>query len=287
VEALARRRRLVELARRGVERARRLAGADAGSKAELDAAQETLAQRRLALIEQRRTVNGFESRIERLEAQRAQARARFEQAERDRRRSTIDTPFDARIADVEVAPGDRVRPGDPMVRLFDPARLEIRAILAGTDIAPVRRALATGQPLRARIALGGDSVAGELDRLSGRTPEDAGGVQALFRLTGQAPPAPALGQFAEIELVLPPQPNVAAVPFSALYGGERVYGVRDGRMHAIEIERVGQRSRVDGPSQALVRSPELADGERIVTTQLARAMDGLPVEVRAPPEPRR
>jgi multidrug resistance efflux pump len=278
--ALEQRKQLVELADRGVERARRLVGNEAGSRAELDNAEETLAQRRLALVEQRRVVRGFDAEIERLRAQRAQARARLEQAERDLRRASIAAPFAARVTRVEVAGGDRVRPGDPLVGLFDANRLEVRATIAGPDVAAARRAVAQTDAPSARVALDGERVPAVLDRISARAAEGTGGVDGLFRLTGSPPPEAALGQFAKVVLRLPTQPRLAAVPFSALYDGNRVYVVRDGRMQGIEVTRAGEQARGNASRLALVRSPELQAGDRVVTTQLPQAADGLAVQIR-------
>jgi RND family efflux transporter MFP subunit len=269
-QALERQKTLVELAERGVQRAERLADQSVGSQAELDAARQALEQARLALIQARQRVDSFPARLKRLQAQ-------VDQAERDLARTRITAPFPGRIMGVEVAPGDRVRPGEPLVSLYDPAHLEVRATIPAPDVATVREAMAGGEPPTAVVSVDGRRLRAVLDRLGGRSPQGGAGVEGLFRVAGEAPADLPLGRFAELTVELPPVAEAVAVPFSALYGRDRIYVVRDGRMRAIQVERVGQRAEPDGPSMALVRAPELRAGDRVVTTQLPRAMDGLKV----------
>ena len=50
------------------------------------------------------------------------------------------------------------------------------------------------------------------------------------------------------------------------------------RLQAITIERVGEAQAEDGQHRILVRSPEISAGQKIITTQLPRAISGLLVE---------
>jgi multidrug resistance efflux pump len=278
--ALNRQEELLELAKREVNRAEELAGRDVGSRAELDAARQALAQQRLSLIQQRLQVENFAARLDRLKAQRDRAEAQVARAERDLERATVAAPFAGRITGVEVAPGDRVRPGDALVSLYDPARLEVRATIPAPDVAAVRNALEAGNPPTAVVDVDGRRLEAVLDRLGGRSPQGVGGVEGLFRVKGEAPANLPLGRFAEVTVELPAEPGVAAVPFAALYGRDRIYVVRDGRMHALTVERVGQHADPGGPNLALVRAEGLRPGDEVVTTQLPRAMDGLKVRIR-------
>ena len=275
--ALERQRELVDLAERGVKRAKKLAGREVGSQAELDAAREALAQQRLSVIQQRLEVQSFDARLERLQAQRDQAAARVAQARRDLARAEVRAPFAGRVTEVNVAAGDRVQPGDALVSLYDPSRLEVRATIPGPDVAAVRRALAAGRSPTAEVIVDGRRLRAVLDRLGGRSPQGVGGVEGLFRVTGQAPADLPLGRFAELIVELPAEPDVVAIPFAALYGRDRIYVVREGRMEALTVERVGQSANGNSPNLALVRAPGLRAGDRVVTTQLPRAMDGLKV----------
>jgi multidrug efflux pump subunit AcrA (membrane-fusion protein) len=276
--ALAHEKELVALARREVDRAERLAGRDVGSQAEVDAARRALHQAELSLSQRRLAVDSFSARLQALKARRERAEARLAEADRDLERTRVDAPFAGQVARVEVAPGDRVRPGDPLVRLYAPARLEVRATIPGPHVAAVRRALRGERPVVAEGEVDGEPVRVVLDRLAGRSPS-GGGVDALFRLAMAEPPAAPLGRFVSLRLTLPPQPRLVALPHSALYGGNRIYAIREGRLRPFTVERVGETVGPEGEPRVLVRAPGLDEGEEVLVTQLPNAMGGLRVRL--------
>jgi RND family efflux transporter MFP subunit len=276
--ALAHEKELVELARKELDRAKRLAGRDVGSQAEVDQARQALHQAELSLSQRRLAVESFPAQLQALEARRDRAAARLAAAERDLARTRIDAPFDGRVAGVEVAEGDRVRPGDPLVQLYAPSRMEVRATIPGPHVAAVRRSLQGSEPVVAQGRVDGEPLRLILDRLAGRS-ESGGGVDALFRLAMSDPPEAPLGRFVKVRLELPARPGLVALPHSALYGGERIYAVRDGHLHSLTVERMGEAVGPDGEPQVLVRAEGLSDGEQVLTTQLPNAMDGLRVRL--------
>jgi hypothetical protein len=86
---------------------------------------------------------------------------------------------------------------------------------------------------------------------------------------------------------------VVALPVQSIYENDRIYAIRDVatndssqldgagqeyRLEAITIERVGEAQAEDGQHRILVRSPEISAGQKIITTQLPRAISGLLVK---------
>ena len=63
----------------------------------------------------------------------------------------------------------------------------------------------------------------------------------------------------------------------AIYGNARLYTLRDGRLHGVDIEPVGQTRSASGETRLLVRSAELSAGTPIVVTHLPNAVEGLKV----------
>lgn len=270
--------RLLELARREVARQEDLAARELSSAAAVDAARRELARQELALTLREETVATFEARIGALEARLERARAALDTARRDLARTRISAPFDGRAASVEVAAGGRVRPGDALLTVYDTADLEVRATLPAAHVARVREALAEGRALEAVARVDGRALQVRLVRLAGLTVAGAAGVEAIFQVQGGEPRV-ALGRFASVSLRLPPVAGSIAVPFQALYGIDRLYRVQDGRLAAVSVERLGEAPGPDGTPRALVRSDALRAGERIVTTQLPEATDGLRVQI--------
>jgi multidrug efflux pump subunit AcrA (membrane-fusion protein) len=79
------------------------------------------------------------------------------------------------------------------------------------------------------------------------------------------------GAFVEVLLDDRTYPNVMRVPATAVYGTDRLYVIDNGRLSGRTIEVVGY----DG-ADVLVRG-QLDSGEKIVTTRITEAGDGLKV----------
>jgi hypothetical protein len=105
------------------------------------------------------------------------------------------------------------------------------------------------------------------------------GLDAYFQVAVQSgAPATALGRMVAVSVNLPEEDDVVALPVQSLYENNRIYAVKDQRLQSIRIERVGELRTEQGEYRVLVRSPELKPGEKIITTQLPRAISGLLVE---------
>lgn len=267
---------LLELARRAVSREQTLSSSKVGSEARLDEARQSLERQALAVETRRLAVASHGPQLEQLQARLARAEAQRDQARLDLGRTRIPAPFQGRIARLEVSPGDRVRVGDPLLVLFDESTLELRAQLPAPRIAGIRRALETGVALTARGELDGHPVMARLTHLAAETTPGRGGIDALLRVESGAERLQ-LGRTLELTLSLPPLADVVAVPPAALYGGNRIYKLVDGRMAAVDVTRLGETAGDDGPPRLLVRGAGLAAGDRLVTTQLPNAAEGLAV----------
>lgn len=101
------------------------------------------------------------------------------------------------------------------------------------------------------------------------------GATGIFRF--ESPTAQLrLGEILKVALQMPTVDEAIAIPYSALYGNDHVYRIRGERLERVAVERLGEYKR-DGRSMLLIRSDALAAGDRIATTQLPNAVDGLRV----------
>jgi hypothetical protein len=179
---------------------------------------------------------------------------------------------------LNVSLGDRVRAGDNLLSIYDLDDLEVRAQIPGRYLKQVRDTLSKGHKPIATAVIDDGFFNFELNRLSGETRQDSGGVDGLFSLIEENKSTLALGTFIELSLSLDSQDDVIVVPFNALYGLNRVYRIQAGYLEAVQVSRVGEYKNSNGQIQLLIQSDDLNKGDRIVSTQLPNAITGLRVE---------
>ncbi len=278
--ALANERNLVELATKEVDRLRKLADRNVGSRSQLDQARQTEERYTLDMKQRELALREHASRMARLEAQLARSRALRDMAALDVERTEIRAPFDGRVAKVLVSPGDRVRAGDDLVTFYDTGNIEIRSQIPTRYLPVVRSALDAGTRLEAKATVDGIEIRAQLERLTGEVERRSGGADALLRVT-QGAGGLQLGRTVALTLELPTVVDVVALPFEALYGSDRIFVLDEQgeRMRAVAVSRVGELQRPDASSRVLLRAPEIEDTVRVVVTQLPNAIDGLRVRV--------
>lgn len=271
-------RALLALARKEVERARRLAKTNVGSQSQLDSARQAVERQTIAVDSRELAIRQHESVMARLKSRLRQAEAVRDRSTLDLERTRIMAPFDGRVTKVFVSIGDRVKNGDALVSLYDTSTLEIRAQVPTAALPLVRQSLLEKHPLEARTQVDGISVEAVLDRISGEVRAGSGGADALFRIREGSPWLP-LGRTVELVVELLPVDDAVALPLEALYGSNRVYLFDNGKMKGVDVERLGEIHAIGRDRRVLVRSDQLKPGERIIITQLPNAIDGLKVRV--------
>ncbi|AHE98402.1 efflux RND transporter periplasmic adaptor subunit [Thioalkalivibrio paradoxus] len=275
---LRRERQLLQISQRGLDRAQDLRTRNLGSDADVDEAQRLLEQARLAVIAREQAVADAPARLDQAAAREERARAARDRAALDLSRTEIAATVPARLVELQVSAGERVRVGDPLLRLYATDDVEIRVSLPDAMVATITRLLEQQDPLPARARVGGAPIRAELVRIEGETRPGEAGIGAVFRVTEGGGALP-LNRFVNLRLELPSEADSVPVPFEALYGRDRVYRVVDERMQGLRVERLGEQVDHDGRTLALIRHPELRSGDVLVVTRLPNAVDGLPVDV--------
>ncbi|MFW6021764.1 MAG: efflux RND transporter periplasmic adaptor subunit [Guyparkeria sp.] len=274
-QALTLEKEIVENAETALSRSRDLRERNLASQADVDNARDALSQARLSLNTLRERLATFESRLAGLEARRDAAEADVEAARRDLDRARVDAPADGLIGDVEVSPGDQVGANASLLRFYPWDGFELRAQIPTGRVGPMLEALRDGEHPRARARETGAEL--RLDRIAAQA--SGQGATGLFAFVD---PDESLrtGQILTLELEMPPVDDAVTIPHSALYGNDHVYRVHDGRLERVQVERLGEYrgDTTSGESGALlVKSASLAAGDRVATTQLPNAIDGLRV----------
>ena len=278
-DALAGEKELLELAEAAVTRARRLLRKGLGSDEALDGARRQRAQQALALRRRQAAIDAYPARRAALEAQLERARAQLRQARLELERSRPRAPFDGIVARVPVAPGDLVRANDLLLEIYAPDALQVRALVPDPVAGDVLGALRAGVPLRATAHAAAASLPLHLDRIAGDV--SPRGIEALFVFADSAAPPhslPRAGTLLELELERPAVEAVM-VPWSALYGSDRIYRVREGRLEGLTVTVAGTARDRSGERRLLVMADSIGPGDAILVTHLPNAVEGLRVEV--------
>jgi multidrug efflux pump subunit AcrA (membrane-fusion protein) len=278
-------KRLAQLSADNLERIQSLRERKLVAQTQLDEAEQAQARADLSLSQRQLSVSDFRNELARMEARLASAEAQLEQTKIDLARTTVNAPFDGTVTQVSVAPGERVRPGEPLIDLFADTELEVRAQIPDRYLPAVRQGLIAGD-LAASTQLEGHTLPLKLKRLAGDAADARGGIDGLFAFNDNLPngaPSAALGRPLTITLTLPAQPQLLSLPATALHGLNRLYRIdADDHLQRVDARIVGEA--IDGDqSRLLLRADSLTGGERIMITQLPQAIVGLPVDAQPVP----
>lgn len=278
-EALEKEQELLTLAEKNEERVRSLYDDKLVSLANVDDSAEELKRQQLSVTSRLLAIEESELRTGQLKAQLRRAEALRDKSRLNVDRTQVIAPFAGAISEVDVSVGDRVRVGDPLMRLHNPDSLELRTQIPTRFASRIRVALQDSEELTASVDTGGGNYKAVLERISGQTRQGSGSVDAFLRFE-QAPRSTQLGATVQVLLSLPAADNAIALPSEAIYGRNRIYTVQGERMMSLDVERLGERTLSNGKSEIIIRSPALTAEDLIITTKVSTAADGLLVAVR-------
>jgi len=276
--ALQTERELASLADAEVARLVELKKQNLSADTALNAARSELGKRQLLVTARQLQVDSYPTQLRILKARFDRNQATLAETRLAMERSDLRAPFAAIVSEVGVAAGDRVSLGQILVSLFPLDTLEIRAHLPTSYIESVQRAMAAREVLYARIANRPELDRLPLVRLAGQA--EATGIDAYFSLETAATQFRP-GELQALELELPLEDDVFAIPYQAIYGNSRIYKVETERLVAVEVETIGQSRADDQSAQVLIRSQQINDGDLIAATHLPNAVSGLKVEYSA------
>ena len=266
----------LELARRDLARREQLHGAAVGSEKALDDARMAVAQHEAGLARRRQSIATLQAQLVQQDAVIERLGAAIERAERDLANTELRAPFAGLVTEVTAAAGKHLGVGDPVARLIDESRIEIRFTLADAEFGRLWQDRLIGRELEARWRLGSTTfpIAGRVARVESTIDPSSGGVDVFAEITANPDAAPLRpGAFVEIALPDRLHQQVVELPASALFHGDTVYAIANGRLLPRAVELVA-----DLGTRILVRG-QLAAGEPVVTSRLAEIGPGLKVEV--------
>jgi RND family efflux transporter MFP subunit len=181
-------------------------------------------------------------------------------------RAVVHARFDGVVAKRLHNPGDFVEPGpgDPILRVIDPAHLEVAAAVPVSALAHV----SAGSPARVRVP--GSDTALDASVIARPAAVDPGSVTATVRVRPSTPAALTGGMAVQVEILGREHPSAIIVaPAAIVRDGEATYLMTagsDGKAHRKDVE-VGITTR-DGVE--VIKG--LGAGERVIV----RGHNGLP-----------
>ncbi|HBN15697.1 MAG TPA: hypothetical protein DD407_11725 [Pseudohongiella sp.] len=246
--------------------------------AQLDEVRHEATERAMVHASHQATLADYPNQIAQAEAALEESRASLARAELDLRHTQVAAPFNGRILSLGVAVGDRISVGSELLQVADYDRLQVRASLPIEMAAQLRGSLQSGQVVTATIndatsASEQSAQVLELKGLAGNVKSGQSGIDGFFKVPADA--TLALGAVVNLNVRLPLERDVVAVPMHAIYDNDRIYRIDHSRLEAVQVERVGEHIDQQGNYHVLVRSQSLTAGDQIMVSQLPTAMTGL------------
>lgn len=279
--------------------------AEARFRLEEQEGQQMAAQRELQMVDKELAptakglrLAGRESHIENAKAQLEAAKSRLEKARLDRNRTVWRAPFDVRVVEENIDPGQVISTQSQVALLIDAHEAWIEATLPvdqleWIDIPSVNRD--EGSPVVVRQKVKGGREARRPGRVLRLLPglEDKGKLaRILIAVKNPFEPVPEsqndpsvpalpllLGSFVHVEIQGRTIPSLITLPRAALREGDQVW-VRDnaGRLAIRSVEQVW------GDEKTIHVRGELQPGENVIVSRLTIAVPGMALSLGATPQ---
>ena len=170
-----------------------------------------------------------------------------------------------------------LNPNDQVGMLLDSDNFDVVFNLSDAEYGRFleRNSEVIGRPVNIVWQLGGERIElrAEIERVGAQISQATRGVDVYARVTGKLPSNLRGGAFVTVELLAQPVPDVMAISKNALYGGNMVYLVENGRLARKTLDDF-----IDDGAQVLLRSG-LSIGDMVLMTRFNEAAPGVAVKV--------
>ncbi|WP_028670297.1 efflux RND transporter periplasmic adaptor subunit [Saccharospirillum impatiens] len=268
--ALSIERDLVSIAQRTVERLQNLARQNLSSATDLEAAERTLQNQRLALQQRELAISRYSDVQQQLEAQLAELDSQLDQALNNLADAEIRAPFSGRVSAIDVDPGATVGAGSVLLRLTNDRQTQWVARAASSTVA----SLGNLQGLSGWVETDGQRQA--VDVRQQDPGSEGGSIGVYFQRQGDATEPATLNRYYRLWLDLPAI-DAFRVPDASVYSNGFVYRVADNRLQRVAVTVLGEQF-TEGEIWRLIDA-DLDASDRILTTRLRQAAQGLAVKV--------
>lgn len=266
-------KKVLEIREADVKRNQELVKKNLASQSVVDASNEALLKQKLSVVNANLAVEENKLKVDQLKARLQKAKSNLKQAEINRARGVVTVPYNARVAKVSVSAGDRVGPGTALVSYYALNSLELKARIPVSEVKKIYHAMQQGKTFHAVYSAFGVEYQMPLKRLAGEA--STSGLDAYFALPDSMVSVRP-GDLLQVSLKREAISGVA-LPYSALYGSNRVYVVKDGMLESRKVEVAGE-TKVGQRTWVLLQG-DIKNGDQVVITHLPNAITGLKVSV--------
>lgn len=261
-------------AHRDLARAEKLLSGGSVTERTLDDRRLIVSQRQQQLEQRRNALAVQEAKVEQQRAVIKRLEWRVAQAERNLSDTSLKAPFDAIVRSQAAEVGRLVGVNDVVAVLYDRDALEARFTLSDNQYGRLIGENGTlfGREVEVLWYLGSEPVTytAVIERVGADVASQRGGVDIYARIKGDAAAGPLRpGAFVELKVPDRAYEGVARLPETALYNGDHIFIVREGRLTRRDVTVVSYDA-----GDVIVRG-DLAGSDVVVTTQIAEAGEGL------------
>ncbi len=279
MDALKYEREQLEIAKRDLARAVPLAKKGTVSKKLEDDRRLVVSQRQQSARQRQNNLKIQQAKYEQQKATIRRLQWGVDQAERNLRDTELKAPFDAYVNGINADIGRIVSANDRIATLLDKNWIDVRFILSDSQYGRILSSEKTlfGRDIDVRWYVGSKplSYKAKIERISAEISSESGGVEIYARINDPTAQSPIrAGAFVQIHVPDQNYKNVIRISQTALYDGDRIYIIKEGRLEGRKIEVVGTAG-----TDILLRGP-VKKGEKILLTRLSTAGDGVKVHER-------
>lgn len=258
-----------------LDRARSLLASGAATQQTVDTRALTVSERQQALDQRQSNLVTLNAQILRQQAAIAQAGYALEAAERDLANTEITAPFTGIVTARNVTASAYVGANEAVASIYESATLEVSFMVSDATYATLRRDGLFGREVEISRTTGPgtEDISGRIVRVAPEIDSATGGVTLYAELDSEQADLLRPGTFVSVEVEGVVHENTLLVPETALYNDNHLYVVRDGRMAAVDVEIR------DRDGARIIIAADIPEGERIITTRLSQAGEGVAVQI--------
>ena len=264
------------IAERDLARARSLSKNGTMTTQQVEARTLVFSQRKQALNLSENMVKIEQARLEQQQAAIERLQWRVAQAERNLQNTVLKAPFAGIVRSSAVDVGKLLSANDVVVSLYEPGKLEAKFTLTDAQYGRLQNDEngLIGRIVAVSWTTGGEqqNYVGKIERIGADINSSRGGVE-VFATIEETADRIEMRPGAFVEIIVPDKifKNTIKLPEHAVYNGQHVYVVKDGKLSKRPVTIVAY----DG--ETVLVSSGLKSGEKVLVTRIAEVGEGLRV----------